>query len=171
MSTSNHCEIERKYLIRYPDTEKLAAWPGGETWEITQTYLTDGEGGQTRRLRQVVVDGKTLYYKTFKRRISVLTALEDESEISRGEYERLIADRDHTLLPVLKIRYRVPYEGHTLEFDIYPFWRDRAIMEVELQSEDEEAQIPDDVIIIRDVSGEKAYKNRHLARRVPMEPI
>ena len=65
----------------------------------------------------------------------------------------------------------MPYAGHVLEFDIYPFWRDRAVMEIELEAEDEAALIPDYVRVIRDVSGEKAYKNRQLAKRVPMEEI
>ena len=58
-----------------------------------------------------------------------------------------------------------------LEFDIYPFWQDRAILEIELTCEDEVPDIPEYVSIIRDVTGEKAYKNRQLARHVPMEKI
>ena len=48
---------------------------------------------------------------------------------------------------------------------------DRAILEIELQYEDEAATIPDYVDVIRDVSGEKAYKNKQLAKYVPMEEI
>ena len=65
----------------------------------------------------------------------------------------------------------MPYAGHVLEFDVYPFWTDRAILEIELRSEDETAAIPDYVDIIRDVSGEKAYKNKQLAKNIPMEEI
>ena len=65
----------------------------------------------------------------------------------------------------------MPYAGHVLEFDVYPFWPDRAIMEIELAGEDEAAEIPDYVRIIRDVTGEKAYKNKQLAKRIPMEDI
>ena len=58
-----------------------------------------------------------------------------------------------------------------LEFDIYPFWKDRAIMEIELESEDEGAAIPEYVHIIRDVSDDLAYKNRSLAENVMYEEI
>ena len=58
-----------------------------------------------------------------------------------------------------------------LEFDIYPFWEDRAIMEIELASEAEGAAIPDYVRIIRDVSADPAYKNRSLAEHVVFEAI
>lgn len=171
MSTGTHCEIERKYLIRYPDTANLAALAGCEVWQITQIYLHDGPGGQTRRIRRVEVDGEIRYYRTFKRRLSSLSSEEDEAEIAPSEYDALIRERDLSRQPIIKTRYRVPYAGRTLEFDIYPFWRDRAIMEIELESEDETPHIPEYVRILREVTGEKAYKNRQLAKRVPMESI
>ena len=171
MSADVHCEIERKYLIRYPDTGHLKSLPGCEVWEITQIYLKDGEGGQTRRIRRVLTGGREMFYRTFKRRLTALSAQEDEGEISREDYDRYALERDEERRPILKTRYRVPYEGHVLEFDIYPFWNDRAILEIELRSEDEAALIPDYVDVIRDVSGEKAYKNKQLAKQVPMEPL
>ena len=35
-----HYEIERKYLIQYPDAALLASQPGAVKWEIEQVYLT-----------------------------------------------------------------------------------------------------------------------------------
>lgn len=171
MSVGVHCEIERKYLIRYPDEALLKAQPGCEVWEITQVYLTDGENGQTRRVRRVLCDGRERYYRTFKRRLTALSSEEDEGEITPESYAKYCDERDPKRKPILKTRYRVPYGGHVLEFDVYPFWRDRAIMEIELESEDEAAAIPDYVRVIRDVTREKAYKNKQLAKRVPMEAI
>ena len=171
MSTGCGLEIERKYLIRFPDTDLLERQPGCERWDITQTYLTDGEDRQTRRVRKMLVNGETRYIRTFKRRVSALSSAEDEAMISQEEYEGLLKQRDKSRSPVLKTRYRIPYGGHIIEIDVYPFWKDRAIAEVELASEDEVAALPDYIQVIRDVSGEKAYKNRQLARRVPMEDI
>ncbi|MBQ6373453.1 MAG: hypothetical protein IJJ45_03100 [Clostridia bacterium] len=171
MTSGKHCEIERKYLIRYPDTRLLSEQPGCEIWDIVQTYLTDGEGGQTRRVRQVTTGGRVTYHRTFKRRLSALSAEEDEGRIDLATYAAYVLQRDTSRTPIVKTRYRVPYHGHVLEFDIYPFWCDRAIMEIELQSEDETPDIPEWVGIIRDVTSEKAYKNRQLAKRVPMEEI
>ena len=171
MGAGAHCEIELKYLIRYPDATMLAAQPGCAVWQITQVYLPDGENGQTRRIRRVVTGGKTLYYRTFKGFISAMTNAEDEHEITREAYEAYFAQRDTQSNPIEKTRYRVPYQGHVLEFDLYPFWSDRAIMEIELEREDEAPAIPEWVEIIRDVTGDRAYKNRLLAMRVPMEAI
>ena len=141
-----------------------------EKWEIVQIYLTSGEG-ETRRVRQVVSGGSIHYYRTFKRRLTSLSAEEDEREIDPVSYMEYAKEQIPGSRPVAKTRYRIPYGGHLLEFDIYPFWDDRAILEIELKSEWEGAQIPDYAQIIRDVSSDFAYKNSQLAMEVPMEVI
>jgi len=171
MSAGKHCEIERKYLIRYPDIKTLRAQKGVEQWEIVQIYLTVSGPGETRRIRQVVSGGEIKYYKTFKRHLTSLTNEEDEGEIDQLEYIHLCQEQQPGCKPLGKTRYRIPYEGHILEFDIYPFWEDRAIPEIELEREDEGAAIPDYVHIIRDVSADPAYKNRSLAENVIYEAI
>lgn len=170
MSIGKHCEIERKYLVRYPDLSVLQAQPGVQRWEIVQIYLSSAEG-ETRRVRQVVCDGDIKYYRTFKRRLTDLSAEEDEAEITPVEYLEYAREQAPGSHPVVKTRYRIPYGGHTLEFDIYPFWTDRAILEIELGSEQEGAQIPEYAQIIRDVSGDYAYRNSRLAFEIPMEAI
>ncbi len=171
MSAGKHCEIERKYLIRYPDINTLLAQKGVEQWEIVQIYLTVSGPGETRRIRQVVSGGEIKYYKTFKKRLTDLSNEEDEGEIDQLEYIHLCQEQQPGCKPVGKTRYRIPYEGHILEFDIYPFWDDRAILEIELEHENEGAAIPDYVQIIRDVSADPAYKNRSLAENVIYEDI
>lgn len=171
MGEGKHCEIERKYLIRYPDIRTLLAQKDVEQWEIVQIYLTVSGPGETRRVRQVVSGGKIRYYKTFKRRLSDLSNEEDEGEIDQLEYIRLSQEVHPDCKPLGKTRYRIPYEGHILEFDIYPFWKDRAILEIELEREDEGAALPDYVRVIRDVSADPAYKNRSLAEKVVYEAI
>ena len=171
MSNGKHCEIERKYLIRYPDIDTLKAQRGVEQWEIVQIYLTASGPGETRRIRQVVSDGEIKYYKTFKRRLSDLSSEEDEGEIDQMEFIRLSQEVHPACKPLVKTRYRIPYQGHVLEFDIYPFWTDRAIMEIELERENEGAALPDYVQVIRDVSADIAYKNRSLAESVVCEEI
>ena len=171
MSEGIHCEIERKYLIQYPDVRTLLAQQGVQQWEIVQIYLTVSDPGETRRIRQLVCNGEIRYYKTFKRRLSNLSCEEDEGEIDQMEYIRLSKEIEPGCRPLGKTRYRIPYEGHVLEFDIYPFWNDRAIMEIELEHENEGAAIPVYVHIIRDVSADPAYKNRQLAECVINEVI
>ena len=171
MSAGKHCEIERKYLIRYPDIKTLKSQKDVQQWEIVQIYLTVSGPGETRRIRQVVSGGEIRYYKTFKRHLSSVRNEEDEGEIDQLEFIHLSQEQQPGCKPLGKTRYRIPYQGHILEFDIYPFWKDRAILEIELENEGEGAAIPEYVHIIRDVSADPAYKNRSLAENVVYEEI
>ena len=171
VSAGKHFEIERKYLIRSPEIKVLQAQKGVEQWEVVQIYLTVSGPGETRRIRQIVSGGEIKYYKTFKRRLSTLSCEEDEGEIDQMEYIRLSQEVQPGCKPLGKTRYRIPYQGHLLEIDIYPFWQDRAILEIELERENEGAAIPEYVRIIRDVSADPAYKNRQLAENVIYEKI
>lgn len=170
MGTGKHYEIERKYLIAMPDAEMLKHCEGCGVWEIEQVYLT-AQPGQTRRVRRVTEGGETRWYKTFKTRLSDMTAQEDEGQISGEEYAQFLAQANPDLKPILKTRYRVPHEGQVLEFDLYPFWTDRAVLEIELESESEPPMIPDWVHVIREVTSDFRYKNVSLAANVPMDEI
>ena len=136
-------EIERKYLIHFPDLKEISKMDAFKSSEIVQTYLIS-EYGETRRVRARETNGVKVYTKTEKIRISDITHIENESELTENDYE-----------------------GHTIEIDIYPFWDNVAIMEVELESEDEEILFPDFIKIIREVTHEKAFKNRKIAERIP----
>lgn len=165
-------EIERKYLIRMPDEAKLRTLPGCEVWDIVQTYLNDGGvEGLTQRVRSVCCAGVTRYVYTFKRRVDALTCDEREREVSEAAYQRLLREANSALRPIEKRRFRIPHGGQLMEIDIYRFWDDRATLEIELKCEDEQPQIPDWLDVIRELTGERAYKNRYLAERVPMEEI
>lgn len=164
-------EIERKYLIRMPDEAFLRRMPACEIWEIEQIYLRDGLDGSTRRVRSISVNGETQYIHTVKRRLSDLSHEETEQALSEAGYRRLRAEADPNLQPIHKRRYRVPYAGQLLEIDIYAFWQDRATLEIELESETQAVQLPDWLCVLREISGERAYKNRFLAEKVPMEAL
>ena len=162
-------ECERKFLIRYPKKEWLTEM-GAEKSLIEQTYLLS-EKGVTERVRKRAFGERTVYYYTKKVRISALSAEEYEREISKDEYEALLFRRDTTSKTVKKERYNLPYGKHVLEIDVYPFWSRQAILEIELSSESEHFEIPTRIEIIREVSGEKAYKNAFLAKKIPDEEI
>lgn len=162
-------ETERKYLIRMPDAAFLSR---GEVWEIRQTYLTAAKGN--RRVREVRTRDKTQYIYTEKERISALTSVEREREIDLAAYRTLLADARPDSAEVVKTRYRIPYAGHTLEIDVYPFWSRTAVLEVELLAEDETAPLPPEVCVIREVTEEPLYKNTNIARFLkehPGEPL
>lgn len=165
-----HHEIERKYLIRPLSPDFLRAQPGCEVWEIDQTYLL-APLGETHRVRRIVENGTERFRLTVKRRLSELTSEENEREIARERYESLLAEANPELQTIRKTRYRVPHEGQVAEFDRYPFWNDRMILEIELDSEAEAARVPDWVEVVRDVTADPRYKNVHLAAQVPFDEI
>ena len=165
---SEHIECERKFLIRMPDLARLRAWEGVRESEIAQTYLS-APVAVTARVRARTENGVTTYTHTEKIRSTVLSAIEREREISREEYDELLKTKDPERQTIFKTRFVLPYEGHFCEIDVYPFWQKQAVLEVELQSEEEAFSLPDLISVIREVSGEKAYKNALLARSIPRE--
>ena len=137
-------EIERKFLIKYPDVASLS----GEVWEIEQTYL-HAPRGETRRVRRIVCGGGTKYVFTEKRHVTDVTRIENERELGRAEYETLLAERDEDLRTIEKMRVRVPDGSHVWEVDLYPFWNDRAILEIELEgARHVKEKYPDAVLVI-----------------------
>ena len=158
-------ETERKYLIRKPDITMLDALCG-EKWELTQTYLLT-ETLCTERVRRVREKSGTRYFHTCKRRLSALSCVENEEEITAEAYERDLLRRDSERRAIEKTRWRIPYEAHLLEIDVYPFWEDAAVLEIELTGEDDSAAYPDWVEVLADVTGDLRFKNVSLAKQVP----
>ena len=162
MNPTNY-EIERKYLIQYPDTNCLQTIPNARICDIVQTYLLSEKG--ERRVRKWTEDGVVTYLSTYKEKTSgSLRRIEIEKIITEDEYNTLLLTADPQMNPLHKRRYTIPYGPHTAEIDIYPFFTDRAILEIELPSEDAAVTLPDFVTVIREVTGEKEYKNPVLAR-------
>ena len=163
-------EIERKFLIRYPDISWLSAQPGSRCAELTQTYLRS-DGRSSRRVRAWTENGRTVWYHTAKRMVTDVTREEIENEISEGEYLALLQEADPARHPIRKLRWCLPYEGHMLEIDLYPFWEKQAVLECELGSEDERFSIPPEISVLREVTGDPQYLNSSMARAIPAEDL
>ena len=163
-------ETERKFLIKMPDIVTLTALDGLQVKQIEQTYLLT-DGTTSSRVRRIVERERTYFVKTVKKRISTLSCYEDENEISDIQYNEELKNADPQKSTILKTRYAFPFHSHTVEIDIYPFWNDRAILEIEMNSEDEKTEIPEFIEVIKEVSEDKRYKNTNLARKVPMDKI
>lgn len=157
-------EIERKFLIAYPTDELLNSFEGVVKKDICQTYLLS-PSGLNERVRKVIQDGTVTYYHTRKSFISKLTRQEAEEQIGEEEYNQLLAKADPACAPLYKTRYCIPYKnGSVLEIDVYPFWKNKAVLEIELESENSLFSIPSGIKVIREISGEKKYSNIHLAK-------
>ena len=114
-------------------------------------------------------NGVTKYIFTEKKRITDVVCIENEREIDREEYNDLLKLADPERRTVEKTRYCIPHGERLVEVDIYPFWSDRAIAEVEMEDENERVELPDFIKVIRDVTAEKAYKNYSIAKEIPSD--
>lgn len=156
-------EIERKFLIAMPDPAWLNAQEGVKREEIAQTYLR-ADPGEERRVRRKSAQGRDVYVKTTKRAISDVKRVEIEEEISREEYAALLLEADPARRTIEKTRFRFLHAGHLLEIDVYLFWEDKAILEVELEDEREEIRLPQEIRILGEVTDNPRYKNAALAK-------
>ncbi|MCI5714795.1 MAG: AAA family ATPase, partial [Firmicutes bacterium] len=155
-------EIERKFLIEYPDIAKLEADKNCGKVEIIQTYLKSNDDKEIR-VRQRGNNGSYSYTKTIKQTINGLKRLETEKRLTQAEYINLLMDADTTKHQIRKTRYCLVYNNQYFEIDIYPFWNDVAIMEIELNNESQTIEFPPQIKIIKEVTDDIEYKNSNLA--------
>lgn len=158
MSQKNGFEIERKFLIHYPDTAMLSKMDNCTVMEIEQSYISGGG-----RIRKIISQGKTCYIKTVKKHISDIKREEKEWEISEAEYIADLENKAENTSTIKKTRYATQKCGFVYEIDVFDFWKDKAFMEVELENEAQEFPIPEFVSVIREVTSDKRYRNSALA--------
>ena len=157
-------EIERKFLIAHPDIALLEKQPNCQKVEIIQTYLRSDENKEIR-IRQRGAQGSYIYFKTVKKYVTPTTRVELEERLSEKEYLKLLMEADTSMHQIRKTRYCLSENGQYFEIDLYPFWKDQAIVEIELLSEEQEIQLPGFLHVIKEVTDDDSYKNASLARR------
>jgi CYTH domain-containing protein len=55
------------------------------------------------------------------------------------------------------------WHSQYFEIDVYPFWQDQAVVEIELSQPDTPVEFPDFLELIREVTDDPSYRNRALA--------
>ena len=163
----NGFEIERKYLIAMPGRDFLESC---ERSEITQTYLL-GDVNTTERVRKRVRGETCEYTHTIKRKLSNMRRLEDEHQIGEETYRQLLLRADPDCRVMEKTRCVLVIDGLTWELDIFPFWDDRAILELELTGEEQHFALPDCFTLIREVTDDPRYTNAALSREIVTEQL
>ncbi len=156
-------EIERKFLIEYPDLELLNSMKTCRKVPITQVYLTTPEAGYFR-IRKRGAGEKAVYIKTVKIKISDIKRIEIENYITEEEYNNYLSRKEYITGIISKDRYCIAYNSTYYELDVYPFWDDKATIEIELLSEEQPYELPDFIKLIREVTFEKEYRNLALAQ-------
>lgn len=157
-------EIERKFLIEYPDLNYLNSIKTCRKTAITQAYLTTSEEGNFR-IRKRGEGEKAVYIKTIKTKISDIKRIEIEKYISEKEYNDYLSKKECVTGVISKDRYCIVFNSTYYELDVYPFWNDRATLEIELLNEEQAYRLPEFIKLIREVTFEKEYRNFALAQK------
>ena len=153
---------KRKFLVEMPDVALLKERYGALALDMMQTYLCVTQPNVERRIRQQENGENYLYFYTEKHFMPDGTKWDTEKPISEKAYIRYLMEGDSALHSVRKTKYRFICEGCRFELDVYPFSKDRAVLFMYSPSAD--APMPPEIAVLREVTGDPAYKNRQLAR-------
>ena len=159
---------ERTFLIEHPDAGWLASQANCRKVEIVQTYLRSVPGEEVC-VRQRSADGVRTYYETVKKPLDDGKLVEIEKALTQKAYLKRLSDADPTKRTLHKTRYHLTCQGHYYEIDLFPFWPDRALCEVQVSDETVSVTLPPELTVIREVTDDAAYQNVALAGAVPEE--
>ena len=157
-------EIERKFLIEYPDVAWLESLPNCQRVPITQYYLRS-EPNREIRVRQRGEAGESIFTFTEKIFDGTRKHLVRKRRLTEREYEMLLLQADPKMREIKKTRYCLTYAGQYFEIDLFPCWDDQAIVELELSSEDAPVNFPPQLKVIREVTGDPNYLNAVIASK------
>ena len=129
---------------------------------MMQTYLRPTSPQIVRRVRQQRNGAEYLYFYTEKH-ITPEREWETERPITGKEYVQYLMEGDPSLRAVHKTKYRFHYAEQRMEIDVYPFSAEHAILRAALE-DGQPLQTPPEIRVLREVTGDPAYKNRALAR-------
>ena len=157
-------EIERKFLLQdIPNDYDLLSCRV-EVLEIEQWYLKVVDGFEDR-IRRTSINQETMYHHTHLTSHRAGVREVQEWAINREEYDLLRSACDPRRTRITKRRLRFVFENQTFELDVIisPPGRSCAILELQIESEDQEITLPSFVHVVKEVTGERAYTNADIA--------
>lgn len=164
LGESSPYEIERKFLVAYPDVAWLESLPYCNRVEIQQTYLRSDPDNEIR-VRRRGTGKQSLYYLTERRVVGGRTHMRTQRRLTPGEYQMLLLQADPERREIKKTRYCLTYKGQYFEIDLYPCWDDQAMVEIELSSEGTQVVFPPELEVLREVTGDPNYRNAVIASK------
>ncbi|MDO5510482.1 MAG: AAA family ATPase [Weeksellaceae bacterium] len=152
-------ESERKFKVRV--TGQL---PHHYTSSIEQTYLLSNENEELR-VRRRGQNGKFICFHTQKKDLAPGQRLEVETKISPKEYSLHLENRDKDYRVIRKERKCFVWDDHYFELDHYLEPQlDFQILEIEGLNLQEKLTFPPFLELVEEVTDNKAYSNKTLAR-------
>lgn len=158
-------EFERRFLLS--ESPELTEGPlvGAKKISVTQTYLLSEEPGVEVRVRKWADGSQVSYFWTRKKALEGNGREEKEALIKPSEYVHLLNQQDPDRQPIHKTRYCFVHDGRHCELDRIQkpdsgfIW----VLEVELNSDEEEFTPPDSFDIEKEVTDMPEYSNQVLA--------
>jgi CYTH domain-containing protein len=132
--------------------------------QIVQTYLRSDPDHEVR-IRKRGNDDDCLYYLTDKRMVHSRRRLMTQRRLTASEYHMLLSQADPNKREIRKTRYCLTFQGQYFEIDLFPCWDDQAMVEIELSSEDTPVVFPEQIKVIREVTGDPRYRNSTMASK------
>jgi CYTH domain-containing protein len=166
-------ESERKFLVKFPDSwEKLSDLFDNlvDIKRIEQSYLVPKGDEPAERIRKTKegLSGETsvIYHYNKKKPLETGVHEEEEYEITKKHYEKLLEKSDPKKSEVCKTRFNFMFDKNLFELDIFKgALKGLAILEVELKDIKQKVNLPPFLKIIKEVTSEKNFNNFSLANR------
>jgi predicted ATPase/CYTH domain-containing protein len=158
-------EIFKKYLVEINDEiiEKVKSETNVSYVHILQHYLKSPEGIE-KRIRRREKDGNTIFYYSEATQLTPNTRIKRDRIISEKQYTDYSVEINHQLNIVDKERYGFIEKSRFFKLDIFAFDKTKALLSVQIPSENEEVIIPEYFNVIKDVTDDINYKNYYLAK-------
>ena len=103
--------------------------------------------------------------------VSAISQGDSQYVIDEAAYRELLLRADPVRRPIEKTRHCFLHGGKLWELDVFPFWADRAFLEIELKDEGERFELPPGIRLIREVTDDIRYTNAALSFEIPEEDI
>lgn len=157
-------ESERKFLIKMPDLNVILSKYNAVKSDVLQVYLPPQNENEELRIRQRGQNGSYSYYLTRKITRDDMSRYELEEKISKERFLELLINADLNNNSIKKTRYCFVYNNQYFELDVYPFDKNKAILEIELTDMNTQISFPDDIEIIEEVTSNPNFKNANIAK-------
>ncbi len=152
---------EKRYLIEYPNIDFLQNLKSCKKVDVIQTYLKSNNKEEVS-IEQRGVDGNYIYSKIQNNKFE---NVKEEKRITKEEYLKLLMDADINFRQIRKTRYCLMNDKCYCNIDIYPFWKEKAIMEFQMKK-DKEILIPSYVNVLKEVSDDERYDSYSIAKSI-----
>jgi len=149
---------QRKFLIDYPNIKYLESLDYCQRVEILQTYI--GEEDNFIRLRRRGINRHYVYFET-----RFNNGIINERRITSREYKDILFNVKHKKV-IRKTRYCLREKSQYFNVDVFPFYKDKAIISIDLDHEYDKIIFPEFVNIQKEITHDPEYANYNLAKEV-----